>query len=108
MFGDRVGGRWAAGDADVDGEQVVERADELGGVAEDVASERAVAERGDEPRLGHRLVCGVERAGHTRGDGAGDEQDVGVAWGGDDVEAVALEVVEGVGDGAELVLAAVA
>ena len=40
--------------------------------------------------------------------GPGDEEDVGVPRGGDDVEAVALQVVERVGDGAELVLAAVA
>ena len=40
--------------------------------------------------------------------GAGDEQDVGVARGGDDVQAVAGEVVVGVGGGGQLVLAAVA
>ena len=40
---DRVGGGRTAGDADVDGEQLIKRAGELGGVAEYVAAERAVA-----------------------------------------------------------------
>ena len=80
----------------------------LGWVAEEVAAEGAVAERGDEARLGHRVVGGEQRLGHAGGDGSGDEQDVGVPRRGDDAEAVALEVVKGVCDGAELVLAAVA
>ena len=83
-------------------------ADELLRIAEDVAAEGAVAERGDEPRLGHRLVGGAQRAGHPRRDGPGDQQDVGVTRRGDDVKPVALQVVERVGDRAELVLAAVA
>ena len=66
-------------------------------VAEHVAAERAVAERGDEARLGHRLVGAAQRLDHARRDRAGDEQDVGVARRGDDVQAVSLEVVERVG-----------
>ena len=61
VFRDRVWGGRAARDADVDGEQLLERPGELGGVAEDVAAERAVAERGDEPGLGHRVVGGAQR-----------------------------------------------
>ena len=55
------------------------RADELGAMAEDAAAERAVAERGDAPWLGHRVVGGEQRLAHAGRDGAGDEQDVGVA-----------------------------
>ena len=44
---------------------------------------------------------------HACGDGAGDEEHVGMA-GGDDAEPVALEVVVGAGGERELVLAAVA
>ena len=43
-----------------------------------------------------------------RGDGAGDEQDVGVAGGGDDAESEALQVVVGAACEGELVFAAVA
>jgi hypothetical protein len=46
VFGNCVW-RWrTAGDADVDREHVLERARELGGIAEDVATQRAVAECG--------------------------------------------------------------
>jgi hypothetical protein len=77
-------------------------------LAEDVVAERAVAERGDEAWLGHRVVGGQQWARHACGDCSCDEEDVGVSWGGDDVEAVALDVVEWVGGGAEFVFAAVA
>ena len=47
LLSDRLGRRRAAGDADVDGQDVLERAGDLGAVAEDAAAERAVAERRD-------------------------------------------------------------
>ena len=65
-------------------------------------------ERGNQPRFGHRVVGGEERGLHACGDRAGDEEDVGVARRGDDAQAVLGEVVEGVGGGGQLVLAAVA
>ena len=45
--GDRVGRRRAAGDAQVDGQHGLDRADELVWRPQDVPAERAVAERGD-------------------------------------------------------------
>ena len=46
---------------------------------EDAAAERAVAERDDASWFGHRVVGGEERFAHAGRDGAGDEEDVGVA-----------------------------
>jgi integrase/recombinase XerC len=58
--------------------------------------------------LGHRCVRRFEGSEHPGGDRAGDQEHVGVAGGGDDVQPVLLEVVGRVGGGGELVLAAVA
>ena len=102
------GRRRAAGDAEVDREERLDRPDELVGGAEQVAAERAVAERRDAARLGHRVVGDEQRLAHAGRDGAGDEQHVGVARRGDDAEAEALEVVVGARGEGELVLAAVA
>ncbi len=52
---------WAAGDAEVDGEHVLDPSDDLARVPEDAAAEGAVSERGDAAWLGHRLVGGEER-----------------------------------------------
>ena len=60
-LGDCVGGGRAAGDAEVDGEDVVDRADEVCGGAEKVAAEGAVAEGGDAAGFGHGVVGGEER-----------------------------------------------
>ena len=106
--GDRLGGRWAAGDPDVDREQLVQREGELGRVGEHVAAEGAVAEGGDAARLRHRRVGGEQGALHPPRHRPGDEEDVGVTGGGDDVEAEALQVVLRRGGGGQLVLAGVA
>src|SRR5262245_10788087 len=58
---DRLRRRRAAGDAEVEGEQGVDRPDELVLDAEEVAAESAVTEGGDEPGFGHRTVGGEER-----------------------------------------------
>src|SRR5664280_897253 len=108
MFGDRVWCWRTAGDADVDRQHVLESADDVGRIGENVAAERAVAECGYDAGLRHRLVGREQWTDQPGGDRSGDKQDVGVSRGGDDVEAVALNVVEGIADGAELVLAAVA
>ena len=63
----------------VDGEEGVEWAGEVVGGAEQVVAEGAVAEGGDEARFGHRLIRGQEWCVHAGCDGAGDEEDVGVA-----------------------------
>ena len=86
----------------------LDRADELVAVPEDAAAERAVAERGDAARLGHRLVGGEERLAHAGRDRPGDEQHVGVARRGDDAEAEPLEVVVRARGEGQFVLAAVA
>ena len=106
--GDLVWRRGTTWDADIDGQQVFELTDELGAVSEDVAAKGAVAESSHEARLWHRSIRGLERPGHPGGDRSGDEQDVCMPGRGDDVQAVALEVMEGICDGAELMLAAVA
>jgi hypothetical protein len=79
LLGDHAEGGWAAGDAKVDGQNLVERRGVLGPGAEAAVAECAVAEGGDEAWFGHRVVGGAQRTGHAGGDGAGDEQDVGVA-----------------------------
>ena len=107
-LGDLRGRRGAAGDVQIDGQDRFERTGELVGIAEDPAAERAIAQSGDEAGFGHRVVGGSQRLGHARRDRAGDEQHVGVPRRGDDVQAEALEIVDGVGGGGQLVLAAVA
>ena len=73
-------GRWrASGDPQIDGNDVLERPGELSVLTEEVAPEGAVAERGNEPGLGHRVVRDAQRRSHPRGDRAGDEEHVGVA-----------------------------
>jgi len=58
-----------------------------------------------------RWRCGVgalQRLAHVLGHRAGDEEDVGVAGRGDEAEAEAFEVVEGVVEGVDFELAAIA
>jgi hypothetical protein len=106
-LGDGVRCGWAAGDADVDRKDILDRA-ELVHVANEVAAECAVAEGGDAAWLGHGVVGDKERLAHARRDGACDEEHVGVAGGSDNAEPVALQVVVGARGERELVLAAVA
>jgi hypothetical protein len=76
--------------------------------SEQVAAEGAVAEGGDAAWFGHGVVGGQEGFAHAAGDGAGDEEDVGVAGGGDEPESEALQVVVGAACKSEFVFAAVA
>ena len=78
-LGDRCGRGWAAGDAEVDGEDRLRRARRGCLCAEQVAAECAVAERGDAARLRHRVVGDQKGLAHAACDGAGDEEHVGVA-----------------------------
>ena len=84
------------------------RADDLVVHAQHVAAERAVAERGHEPRLGHRGVGDEERLAHPGRHGTGDEQHVGVPGGRDDADPEALQVRVRARGEDQLVLAAVA
>ena len=77
-------------------------------LSEDAAAEGAVAECDDAAGLGHCVVGGEEWCVHAGGDGAGDEEDVGVSGGGDDGESESGEVVVGAGGECQLVFAAVA
>jgi len=100
--------RRATGDAQVDGKDGVDWADNGVRRAEHVAAEGAVADRRDAAGLGHRGVGDEERLVHAAGYRAGDEQDVGVPGGGDDAEAKALQVVVRAREQRQLVLAPVA
>ena len=82
---------------------------ELGRIAEDAAAERAVAQRGDQPRLGHRVVGDRSSAVAMRVV-TGPVTSRTSAWRGEATmsEAEALQVVERARREAELVLAAVA
>ena len=75
---------------------------------EEAAVERAVADRHHPFRVGRRVVGALQRLAHVLGDRAGHQQHVGVARRGDEAQAEALEVVEGVVERVDLQLAAVA
>ena len=64
-FGDLCRCRRAAGDAEVDRQDRFDWTDEVLGGAEHAAAERAVAERGDAARLGHRVVGDEQRLAHA-------------------------------------------
>ncbi len=75
---------------------------------EQAAVDRAVADRHHPFRIGRRLVGALQRLAHVLGHRPGDQQHVGVARRGDEAQAEALEVVEGVVERVDLQLAAVA
>ena len=90
------------------GRTTFDRSDELTALPEDVAAERAVAERSHQAWLGMasyaRLSGSTSRGRH----GAGDQQHVGVTRRGDEREAEARKIVVRVRNVLELVLAAIA
>ena len=98
----------AAGHFDVDGDHVRDAAEARVALAEDAAGAAAVADRDDELRLGRGVVGALERDRHVLRDGAGDEQQVGMARARDEADAEALDVVVRVGERVDLELAAVA
>ncbi len=105
--GDLVWGGRAARDEQVDGQDGADGTGEVRGGADNVAAKGAVAECGDFAGLRHGVISGQQRLAHPRGDGAGDEQDVGVPGRGDDAEAVSLQVVMWSGGEGEFVFATV-
>ena len=106
--GDHVRCRRAAGNSRIHGQQRLDRAHELVVRPQHVAAQSAVAERGDEPRLRHRLVRDEERPAHPCRDGTGHEQEIGVTRRRHDPDPEALEIRVRAGGEDELVLAAVA
>jgi hypothetical protein len=69
---------------------------------------RAVADGHHPFRIGRGGIGALQRLAHVLRHRAGDQQHVGVARRGDEAQAEALEVVEGVVEGVDLELAAVA
>ena len=67
-----------------------------------------MADRDDPFRIRRGIVGAFERFAHVARDRAGDEQHVGMARRGDEAQAEALEVVEGVVERVDFQLAAVA
>ena len=75
---------------------------------EDAAVERAVADRDDPFRIGRRIVGALQRLAHIGVTGPVTEQHVGMAGRGDEAQAEAFEIVEGIVQRVDLELAAVA
>ena len=75
---------------------------------EHAAVDGAVADRDHPFRIGRRVVGALQRLAHVLGHRPGDQQHVGMARRGDEAQAEALEVVEGVVERVDLQLAAVA
>jgi hypothetical protein len=105
----QLGGvRRAAADVQVDRHHLRDPAHDRVAAGEQAAVERAVADRHHPFGIGRGGVGALERLAHVLGHRAGDEQDVGMARRGDETDAEALEVVEGVIEGVDLQLATIA
>ena len=98
----------APGHEDVHGNDLVDAAGDGVAPPEDAAGLGAVAHRDHQLRVGRRLVRLPERHLHVARDRAGDQQQVRVPGRGDEVDAEALDVVDGTREAADLELAAVA
>ena len=98
----------AAGNADINRQEVLDGPEDAVRGAEQVAAERAVAESGDAARFGQSAVGDEQWLAHAARDSTGDKQQVGMARRGDDAEPEALEVVMRAREQREFVLAAVA
>ena len=105
---DSLGRRRAAWNANVDRKERVERTGDLNRVPKASTTEGAIAERGNQARLGHRLIGSSQRIGHASRHWSGDEQDIGVARRGDDVEPETLQVILRRRRSGQLMLASVA
>ena len=104
--GQRVGR--AAGDVELGGELAEEAALDGVGVLVGRAADGAGAGGDDELGGGHAVPGEAEGLGHVGGDWSREDEAVGVARGGDPVDAPAAHVKVDVGAGVELELAAVA
>src|SRR5664279_3522390 len=105
---DRLGTWRAAGDLQIDRQDVADGPGDPVGVPEHPAVAGAVTHGDNEFRAGHGLVSALERLGHVQRDGPGDQQRVGVPGGGHQPRAVPLGVVDRPECGGDLDFAAVA
>src|SRR5437879_5229904 len=105
---DRDGGRRAAGNRDVDRDDVRDPAAARVALAEDSPRAPAVADRDHQLRVGGGLPGAPERGFHIPRHGTGYEQHVGVARARHELDAQALKVVVGAVHRVDLELAAVA
>src|SRR5262249_9759352 len=105
---DGPGTRRAAADVAVDGDEAVDAAARRVRRAEDAARDGARAHGDDEARARHGVERAHERELEVGGDDAGDEQQVGVARAGDEVDAEPRHVVARRGEPVQLPVAAVA
>ena len=80
----------------------------IGSFAEDSAAAATGTDGDHDARLRHRFVGPTQRDLHVAGHGPGHEQQVGVTGAGNQMNAVPLQIVERVGGGGDLHLAAVA
>ncbi|RUP45538.1 hypothetical protein BC936DRAFT_148044 [Jimgerdemannia flammicorona] len=96
--GGRLCGWRAPWHIDVDRNNAITAADNRVGVVVVAAAVRARAHGNDPAGLWHLVVNLAERWGHLVGEGAGDDHDVGLAWGGAEDDAKTILVVARGGD----------
>src|SRR5579885_358037 len=102
------GMRRASGDIQIHGEEVADPIARFGMPAENAARNRASAGRDDELGFGNRLVGPQGCLPHIRGDRPGNENPVGVAGRGDEVDAKTARVEHHIAESIDFRLAAVA
>src|SRR5947207_2345153 len=105
---DRDGGRRAAGNRDIDRDDVRDPAAARVALAEDSPRAPAVADRDHQLRVGSGFPGALERGFHIPRHGTGYEQHIGVARARDELDAETLEIVVGAVHRVDLELAAVA
>jgi len=105
---DGLRARRAAGDVDVDGKDSIDAAGAGIPLADDAAGGGAGSHGDDHARVGDGLEGATDGGFEVARDRAGDDDAVGVARGGDEVDAEAAHVVHGVQQGRELPVAGVA
>jgi len=79
-------------DVEIDREQVADAVVNFAGTAERAAADGAGAGGDHQFRSGERRVAGEQRRAHVLGDRASDQQAVGMAWRGDELDAEAGQV----------------
>jgi hypothetical protein len=100
--------RRAARDVQIDGDDLRHAAFHRVASGENAAVGGAIADRYHPFRVGRRGVGALQRLAHVLGDRACHQQHIGMAWRGDEAQAEALEIVEGVVKRVDLELASVA
>ena len=100
--------RRAAGDVEVHRDHRTHAADDAVASLEQPAVERAAADRDDPFGIGRGVPGAEQGVAHVGGHRAGDHQDIGVAGGGDEAQAEALQVVDHIVERVDFQLAAIA